>query len=426
MKPKKINLMKEPSIFWDSAPKKSYWIPKTKSPSKFKSPSFKPLNIINPKSYPARTKQEWRLIDRKPYGDKDKDKLMNWFDCKPANFGLQGKFHRKPKIGKLSSSEENLIGKLRGKVNERVEDIIYKDSKEEKESSSPRKRRVKNIKLREQRAAEQIKLKELTPILAKTKLMPEDFPETEEQRIKTKILSPPPISKIVSEYNPIFQEIPPYYDNILKKTKELTALSRVRTKKEIEKALEEGGVKTEKEIEVEKLKNTINEKKKQLQRIEAIHETINIKKRSGKKGRQTMERTKKGRLDEVKNELLKLEFQLDKFKKPVSIESNVALVEPIINEKRFIDTSWKKEEIEKAEKDLEEARTKGLFKDKRARVGYSKKEENPVEPDYLENRTMKAMPTKQERGIEVIEERESSEEKEEDSKKTAQELIDEA
>jgi hypothetical protein len=35
--------------------------------------------------YPSRTKSEWRLIDKNPFGDTDKDKVLNFFDCKPKN-----------------------------------------------------------------------------------------------------------------------------------------------------------------------------------------------------------------------------------------------------------------------------------------------------------------------------------------------------
>jgi molybdenum cofactor biosynthesis enzyme MoaA len=45
------------------------------------------LNMIN---YPKRSKVELRLIDLKPFGDKDKDGVMNWFDCKPLNRKMQG------------------------------------------------------------------------------------------------------------------------------------------------------------------------------------------------------------------------------------------------------------------------------------------------------------------------------------------------
>jgi hypothetical protein len=44
-----------------------------------------PVSPVKLSIYPKRTKQEIRLIDRKPWGDKDKDKVINWFDCKPMN-----------------------------------------------------------------------------------------------------------------------------------------------------------------------------------------------------------------------------------------------------------------------------------------------------------------------------------------------------
>ena len=49
--------------------------------------SFSPVKLS---TYPKRTKQEIKLIDRKPFGDRDKDKVPNWFDCKPLNKNLQG------------------------------------------------------------------------------------------------------------------------------------------------------------------------------------------------------------------------------------------------------------------------------------------------------------------------------------------------
>ena len=60
---------------------------------------WKPLKIkpfLNLKSYPKRSKQETRLIDRNPFGDKDKDKIPNIFDCKPLNKKKQG-FLESPK-----------------------------------------------------------------------------------------------------------------------------------------------------------------------------------------------------------------------------------------------------------------------------------------------------------------------------------------
>lgn len=35
--------------------------------------------------YPARTAQEKRLITKQPFGDKDRDKVPNMYDCKPLN-----------------------------------------------------------------------------------------------------------------------------------------------------------------------------------------------------------------------------------------------------------------------------------------------------------------------------------------------------
>lgn len=51
--------------------------------------------VISLKNYgPARTKKEWALAMNKPYDDNDKDKLMNWYDCKPSK-----KKHREPMPG---------------------------------------------------------------------------------------------------------------------------------------------------------------------------------------------------------------------------------------------------------------------------------------------------------------------------------------
>jgi hypothetical protein len=39
--------------------------------------------------YPKRTPAENRLINKNPFGDRDKDKVMNWFDCRPSKRKLQ-------------------------------------------------------------------------------------------------------------------------------------------------------------------------------------------------------------------------------------------------------------------------------------------------------------------------------------------------
>jgi len=60
----------------------SFWKP-------VKTIKIKPF--LNLKSYPKRTKAEVRLIDRNPFGDTDRDKVPNWFDCRPLNKNWQGK-----------------------------------------------------------------------------------------------------------------------------------------------------------------------------------------------------------------------------------------------------------------------------------------------------------------------------------------------
>lgn len=58
----------------------SFW--KMKSPKRVKSN----LNFGMPKlgKYPRRTVRENRIIAKNPYGDVDKDKVMNWYDCRPS------------------------------------------------------------------------------------------------------------------------------------------------------------------------------------------------------------------------------------------------------------------------------------------------------------------------------------------------------
>ena len=53
----------------------SFWKPKSK---------IKTATILS-KKYPRRTITENRLIDRHPYKDSDRDRVLNYFDCKPMN-----------------------------------------------------------------------------------------------------------------------------------------------------------------------------------------------------------------------------------------------------------------------------------------------------------------------------------------------------
>ena len=53
------------------------------------------LNFFNASSFPKRSKAEWKVIDKNPFGDKDGDRVPNMFDCKPLNKNKQG-IWRKP------------------------------------------------------------------------------------------------------------------------------------------------------------------------------------------------------------------------------------------------------------------------------------------------------------------------------------------
>lgn len=77
--------------------------------------------------FPVRTKREMRLIDRQPYGDKDRDGLMNWFDCRPMNRRMQDKL-RLVRTKYLPENYEGMfVGfeKFRG-LNPKSYDAAYK------------------------------------------------------------------------------------------------------------------------------------------------------------------------------------------------------------------------------------------------------------------------------------------------------------
>lgn len=65
---------------------------------------FKPLKV---NMYPKRSKAEVRLIDRKPFGDKDRDKVINFFDCKPLNRRKQGYMIKKKKASPFRYQDSN-------------------------------------------------------------------------------------------------------------------------------------------------------------------------------------------------------------------------------------------------------------------------------------------------------------------------------
>ena len=65
-------------------------------------------SFLNLKNYPSRTKREIRLIDKSPFGDKDRDRVPNIFDCKPLDkkrqdWGTQEIRNIKPRIESVQS-----------------------------------------------------------------------------------------------------------------------------------------------------------------------------------------------------------------------------------------------------------------------------------------------------------------------------------
>ena len=61
----------------------------------FKQLKKKPIRLRFFKSimFPRRSKAEWKLIDKNPFGDADRDRVPNIFDCKPLNRKKQGWAH---------------------------------------------------------------------------------------------------------------------------------------------------------------------------------------------------------------------------------------------------------------------------------------------------------------------------------------------
>jgi len=64
--------------------------------------SFK--SVVSPTLHPRRTKRENRLIDSSPWGDADKDKLINFFDCRPLDKRKQGWAHKGTKFPRERST----------------------------------------------------------------------------------------------------------------------------------------------------------------------------------------------------------------------------------------------------------------------------------------------------------------------------------
>ena len=71
------------------------------------------LKFFNTKSFPARSKKEWKLIDKNPFGDTDKDGVKNFFDCKPLDKNKQGRWAHP-----IAKSKHQYYNKLRSYHND--------------------------------------------------------------------------------------------------------------------------------------------------------------------------------------------------------------------------------------------------------------------------------------------------------------------
>jgi len=110
----------------------SFWNMKSVKLTKTK-PFFQPKFIqpVKLNIYPKRTKQETRLINKNPFGDRDKDKVPNYFDCKPLNRKKQG-FLYKPtakvmkRYGPQIQPHFDRVKKLREADFEHIEELHEK------------------------------------------------------------------------------------------------------------------------------------------------------------------------------------------------------------------------------------------------------------------------------------------------------------
>lgn len=99
--------------------------------------SWKPKRFVDfglkafPNKFPSRTKTEIKTIDRNPYGDADKDKVMNWFDCRPLDKTKQGWKEKEYKDSSVIKIPVKRLYNLRGQyMKQRIKTV--KDSEANK------------------------------------------------------------------------------------------------------------------------------------------------------------------------------------------------------------------------------------------------------------------------------------------------------
>ena len=103
-------------------PTTTFWKPvkSTKIKSNINYPkSFSSVKPVKLSIYPKRTAKEVRLIDKNPWSDTDRDKVPNFFDCKPLNKKKQGKF-----VQNIPIEKAKFISYYHGTTKEKAEKIL--------------------------------------------------------------------------------------------------------------------------------------------------------------------------------------------------------------------------------------------------------------------------------------------------------------
>lgn len=88
MKNKKTSLISKHNVIYKKREPVASVIKKfMRVPDKRTTTGSQPVQL---NKYPTRTKAEMKLIDKRPFGDRDRDRVPNYFDCKPLVRWLQG------------------------------------------------------------------------------------------------------------------------------------------------------------------------------------------------------------------------------------------------------------------------------------------------------------------------------------------------
>ena len=82
------------------------WFGKSKG---FWGKTVKPFTIKSKVYPPPRSQKEWNVIQNNPFGDADRDRVMNVFDCKPLNRKLKGWAHKGIQFNREKSTHVKMM-----------------------------------------------------------------------------------------------------------------------------------------------------------------------------------------------------------------------------------------------------------------------------------------------------------------------------